>query len=217
MYMLGFIMSYQWEIFIAIEILSFMFLLSFLIVRYAFTKQKLSAWFLILFLLCIVLEAVLALLVYQETGEISTFQIVIAIFVVYACTLGISDFRKLDRYIKGKIGKWRGVNLLTDEEIRKIELAKDPEVIARRNRRWWYVHATIFAIGHYLFWLYDGNHHHDLMFYIEDLSWWGEVDHTQGPFQSEAIAAVNKIWVIIFALDTIISWSYTLFPSKKKN
>lgn len=215
--MMDFMVTYQWGIFIAIEILSFIFLLSFLIVRYAFTKQKLSVFLLISFLLCIVLEAVLALLIYQETGEISTFQIVIAIFVVYACTLGISDFKKFDRYIKGKVGKWRGVNLLTAEDIRKIELAKDPKVIARKSRLWWYTHAVIFIGVHYVFWLYHGNHTHDLMFYIEDLSWWGENDHTKGPFLSETIAAVNKIWVIIFALDTVISWSYTLFPSKKKN
>lgn len=209
--------AYQWEIFITLEILSFIFLLCFLLVRYAFSKQKLSSLFLVLFLLCIVLEAGLALFIYQKTGEIDTFQIVIVIFIVYACTFGISDFKKLDRYMKGKIGKWRGVNLLSAEDIHQIELAKDPKVIARRNRRWWYAHAIIFVIGHCLFWIYNGNHQNHLMFYLEDLSWWGEVDHTQGPFQSEAIAAVNKIWVIIFALDTIISWSYTLFPSKREN
>lgn len=171
----------------------------------------------VLFILCLVLEAALAFMIYRETGEISTFQIVIAIFILYACTLGISDFKRLDRWIKKKIGDWRGVNLLTEEDIRKMELAKDPKFIARKNRRWWYAHAIVFVVGHCLFWLYDGNHNHDLMFYLEDLSWWGEPDHVNGPFRSEAIAAISKIWVIIFGLDTIISWSYTLFPSKNKD
>ena len=213
--MIDFIVTHQWGIFIGLEILSFAFLLTFLLVRYAFAKPKLSMWFMVLFILCMVLEAGLAFMIYQETGEISTFQIVIAIFIIYACTFGISDFKKLDRWIKKKIGDWRSVNLLTDEDIRKMELAKDPKVIARRNRRWWYAHAVVFVVGHYLFWLYNGNHNHDLMFYLEDLSWWEEADGVNGPFQSEAIAAISKIWVIIFALDTIISWSYTLFPSKK--
>src|SRR5690625_4018594 len=168
--MIDLIVTHQWSIFIGIEILSFGLLLAFLIIRYAFTKQKLSTWFMLLFILCMALEVVLALLIYQQTGEISTFQIVVAIFIVYACTLGISDFKKLDRWIKKKIGDWRGINLLSDEDIRKMELAKDPKVIARNNRRWWYAHAVAFIVGHSLFWLYNGNHNHDLMFYLEDLS-----------------------------------------------
>src|SRR5699024_820749 len=166
----------------------------------AFTKQKMSTWFMILFILCMVLEVVLAVLIYQQTGEISTFQIVIAIFILYACTFGISDFRKLDSWIKKKIGEGLEINLLTDEDIRKMELEKDPKVIARKNRRWWYAHAAVFIIGHYLFWLFDGNQNHDLMFYLEDLSWWEERDHVNGPFQSEAISAISKIRKVIFAL-----------------
>jgi len=213
--MIDFLITHQWSIFIGLEILSFVFLLAFLIIRYAFTKQKLSNWFMVLFIICMVLEVILAFMIYQQTGEISTFQIVIAVFILYACTFGVSDFRKLDRWIKKKIGDWRGINLLSDEEIRKMELAKDPKVIARNNRRWWYAHAIAFIVGYSLFWLYNGNHNHDLMFYLEDLSWWEEANHTNGPFQSEAIVAISKIWTVIFALDTIISWSYTFFPSKK--
>ncbi|BBU39205.1 hypothetical protein APP_14970 [Aeribacillus pallidus] len=59
-------------------------------------------------------EARLGLYVCQQTGEISTFLIVITIFVIYACTFGISDFIR-SRSIK--IGQLRGVELLTDEEI----------------------------------------------------------------------------------------------------
>lgn len=214
--MIDFLIIHQWQIFISLEILSSAFLLAFLIARYAFTKQNLSRWFLILFILFMFLEVVLAVLIYIQTGEISTFQIVIAIFILYACTFGISDFKKLDRWIKKKIGDWRGINLLTDDDIRKMELAKDPTFIARKNRRWWYFHTVIFVVGHYLFWLYDGNHNHDLMFYLEDLSWWEEASNMNGPFQSELISSISKIWTIIFGFDTIISWSYTLFPSKEK-
>ena len=215
--MMDSITANQWGIFIALEVLSFIFLFIFLLIRYAFTKQKLSFWFLVLFILCIVLEAVLALLIYRSTGEISTFQIVIALFIVYAFTFGINDFKKLDRYIKGKVGKWRGINLLTEEDMRKMEQAKDPKVIAFRNRRWWYIHALTFVIGHYLFWLYFGNHDHDLIYYLEDLSWWGSEDITNSAFRNEAVQQISQIWTIVFAVDTIVSWSYTLFPSKNKN
>src|SRR5690625_2402539 len=110
------LLTFQWEAFIFLEVLSWIFLLLFLIVRYAFGKESLGRLFLTLFVLFIFLEALLAFIVYQKTGEISTFQVVIFIFVVYACTFGISDFKKLDRYIKMKVGIWRGVELLTEKD-----------------------------------------------------------------------------------------------------
>ena len=56
--------------------------------------------------------------VYQVTGEISTILIIITIFVLYACTFGIYDFLKLDRWMRRKIGEWRGVELLTEKDYR---------------------------------------------------------------------------------------------------
>lgn len=105
---MSFIIDYQWELFISLEVVSLLFLIVFLVIRYAFTKQRLSVLFLLLFLFCMVLEAVLAGVIYQETGEFSTFQVVIVLFLVYACTFGIGDFKKLDRFIKQKVGYWRG-------------------------------------------------------------------------------------------------------------
>ncbi len=49
-----------------------------------------------------ILEAILAWLLYRETGEISSLQIIITIFVLYAITFGYQDFRKLDRWMKKK-------------------------------------------------------------------------------------------------------------------
>lgn len=210
------LINYQWEIFIALELLSFFFLMAFIVLRYVTIKQKLSNGFLVLFLLCMVIEVLLAFQVYRSTGEFSTFQIVVGIFLIYACTFGISDFKKLDRYIKGKIEKWRGISLLTEEDLIKIEQAKDPKVIARKNRLWWYFHALIFIIAHYFFWQYYGNHANGLSSYLTDLSWWEEGVIENGPFQHDVIAQISRIWTLIFGLDTIISWSYTLFPAKEK-
>lgn len=213
--MMELMITYQWEIFISLEVLSLVFLVAFLFIRYAFTKQGLSRLFLLLFILCIAFEAVIALLIYQRTGEISTFQIVIGIFIIYACTFGISDFKKLDRYIKSKVGKWRGINLLTEADLRKMEQAKDPIVVARKNRRWWYAHAFVFVIAHYVFWVYYGSNSHDFSYYLSDFSWWEDKGSANGPFQHEVVGGISKIWTIVFAVDTIICWSYTLFPNKR--
>lgn len=207
---------YQWEIFIVLEVLSFIFLFAFIVLRYITIKQKLSHLFLVLFFVCMVFEVALAFQVYRVTGELSTFQIVIGIFLIYACTFGISDFKKLDRYIKGKIEKWRGVQLLTEEDLIKMKQAKDPKVIARKNRIWWFAHAAVFVIAHFLFWQYYGSDINDFSFYLTDITWWEEEGFENGPFQDEMIDQISKIWTIIFGLDTIISWSYTFFPSKGK-
>lgn len=115
---MAFLLSYQWQIFIALEILSIIFLLLFGLFRYFFGRSRLSFFFIIGFIVLLALEALLGYWVYQVTGEISTFLIIITIFVLYACTFGIYDFLKLDRWMRRKIGEWRGVELLTEKDYR---------------------------------------------------------------------------------------------------
>ena len=213
---MDFILSYQWEIFIFLEVMSVLCLLAFLIIRYAFTKEAIGRILLFLFVLFLVLEAVLALVVYNQTGKIETFQVVIMIFIVYAFTFGITDFKKLDRYIKDKVGKWRGIDLLTEKDKRVMERLKDPKVIARNYRIWWYVHTGIFVSAHWFFWIKYGNDAKPLLHYMTDFSWFDAASLEQSPYTNEMIMQISMIWIIIYILDTIISWSYTFFPSEKK-
>src|SRR5699024_11281080 len=76
------IVDYQWYLFITVEILSWVMLLGFGVSRYIFHQKKISNILLMLFILFILLEAILALVVYQATDEISDFQIIIIIFVL---------------------------------------------------------------------------------------------------------------------------------------
>lgn len=210
------IITHHWEIFISLEVLSLVLLLAFLIIRYAFSQQKISRLFLVAFIVCLLLEISLALFMYQKTGEIETFQIVLTLFVIYSLTFGISDFKKLDRYVKQKIGKWRGVNLLTEKDIKEIERSKDPKVIARKNRLWWYTHVALFIVFHYIFWVNVGNTHNNLVDYLVDRSWWSDPGFQSGPFRNEMVSSISKVWTMIFAIDTIVSLSYTFFPSYRK-
>lgn len=212
-----FLLEHSWDLFIGLEATSSIFLLLFLVSRYAFMKERLGRLFLGLFILCIILEVIIAWFVYQEAGEIDTFQIVIVIFVVYAFTFGIADFKKLDRFIKKHVGKRRGLDLLSEEDKWKMAEGKDPKLIARKNRRWWYVHAAVFITVHFIFWQLYGNQEHGLIYYLEDLSWFGEEDFINAPFTGEMINAVSRLWIIVFVVDMIISWSHTLFPANSKN
>lgn len=212
------IVTYQWELFIAAEILSLLFLILCLLFRYGFKRQSISVLFLLLFLLCMAFEAAIAGLVYRHTGEISSFQIIIFIFLIYACTYGISDFKKLDRFMKKKIGQWRGENLLTPTDIQRMEQEKDPRFIARRDRRNWYIHVLLFAGVHYFFWLFFGTHDKPFIEYLTDLSWLEASKEVpdNGPFAEPAIYPISFIWCIVFVADTLSCWYNTFFPDKKK-
>ncbi|MGN8647276.1 hypothetical protein ACTNEO_14830 [Gracilibacillus sp. HCP3S3_G5_1] len=211
---MNFIVQYQWEIFIVAEILSLACLLLFGVVRYLFGKRKQSIIFLFLFLFLLILEAGLAFLIYNETGEISTFQIVITIFVIYACTFGINDFKKLDRWMRTKIGKWRGVDLLSEKDKAIIERQKDPKYIAKINRYSALVHLIIFIVVQIGCWLYGLGDITLFSNYLTDLSWIGTENIEETPYSNETIYQISMVWGLVFIIDFIWSMSYTIFPAK---
>src|SRR5690625_7255080 len=103
---------------------------------YFLDRRHWSILFILLFILFLGLEALIGWLIYQETGEISNFQLIITVFLLYAVTLGLSDFKKLDRWMRDKIGNWRGVNLLTTEDLKKLKRSEERRV-GKEGRRWW--------------------------------------------------------------------------------
>lgn len=211
-----FLLDNHWAIFITLEVSSLIFLLLFILVRYLFTKIRVSYTFLALFIFAIILEAVLAYIVYQQTGEFTTFQIVIVIFIVYAGTFGINDFKKMDRYVKDKVGKWKGIDLLTEKDRDMMAYLKDPKVIARKARYWFYAHTVIFLIAIFLFWEYFGNKDYSFYYFIEHFEWFEDELIEPQPFTNDLITNIVQIWLLVFVIDSVINWSYTFFPSKKK-
>ncbi|MEJ8777749.1 hypothetical protein [Pseudogracilibacillus sp. ICA-222130] len=207
---------YQWEVFIFLEIASWIFLFLFLLLRYAFDRVKIGQIFLLLFLLFILLEGILAFINYQQTGEIETFQIVVCIFIIYACTFGISDFKKLDRYIKQKVGKWRKVDLLTEKDRAIMEKQQNPTYIARRYRLWWYMHTIVLIIANIIFWQLYGDKATHFLSYIQDWSWFEQETIHHAPYKHEMVMNIVRLWLVIYVVDTIIAWSYTFFPNKEK-
>lgn len=211
------LLKYQWEIFIAIEIISFVSLLLFGIIRYFLGKRKVSLQFLLLFILLLIIEAALAVVIYQETGEISTFQIVVTIFVVYACTFGIADFKKLDRWMRLKISNIRKVDLLTEKDRAIMDRQKDPKYIARKNRRSSMIHLVLFLGVQAVFWWYGTKDFRMMLDYLFDLSWMGTENVEETPYANETVYQISTVWAVVFAVDFIWSWSYTIFPEKTKD
>ncbi|MFD1360117.1 hypothetical protein [Lentibacillus salinarum] len=210
------IIDYQWEIFVIAEVLSMVALLLFGVVRYLLSKRQLSLMFLLAFLILLAIEALLAILIYRETGEVSTFQIIITIFVLYACTFGVFDFMKLDRWMRKTIGRWRGVELLTEKDYRIMERNKDPKVIARKYRWSSMAHLIVFAVVQGIFWTYGTDSLEEMLGYLTDLSWIESGTAIDSPYANETVYGIGMVWGIVFAVDFLYSWSYTLFPSSSQ-
>ncbi|WP_306373270.1 hypothetical protein [Salirhabdus sp. Marseille-P4669] len=144
----------------------------------------------------------------------STFQIVITVFLVYACTFGISDFKKLDRWMRSKIGNFRGVDLLTEQDKYVMEKQKNPKYIAKKYRISSIIHLLLFLFVQIIFLSYSLNHFDQVQYYLTDLSWIGTENVEETPYANDSLYRISMIWGLIFIVDFIYSWSYTVFPSK---
>jgi len=208
-----FLVEHDWAIFIGLEVCALIFILAFMGTRYLLSRRPLSNVLLGLFLLMMVLEGVLAFVVYQVTGEVSTFQVVVVLFLLYAVTFGVHDFKRLDYSARMRIGTWRRTTLVTEEETEKMRALKDPKTVARKSRIWFYVHTVIFGGALIYFWNTSGTSEHSWLYFIQNWDWFGDEDLTQ-PFTSELLSQVVRLWLIIYIVDSIINWSYTFFPNK---
>lgn len=213
---MDFLLTYQWHIFITIEISFIVIFLLFGFVRYFLNQRNLSLILFIIFLLLIVSEVLLAFVIYRVTGEFSTFQLIIGIFVIYALTFGIFDFLKLDRWMRQKIGSWRSVELLTEKDYRIIERNKDPKYIAKKYRLTSTIHLIAFVIGQFVLWMQGTDSISEMFGYLRDLSWIETGDFTQSPYANETTYSIGMLWGIIFFIDFVWSWSYTIFPARQK-
>ena len=213
---LQFLVNYQWEIFITIEILSLVSLLLFGFLRYGLNKRKLSVLAIVAFLIFLIIEALLGVLIYQETKEISTFQIIIGIFVIYACTFGIFDFIKLDRWMRKKVGKWRRIELLTEKDYVILKRQKDPKYVAKKYRLTSIIHLFLFIVGQSILWMYGTESFDEMVQFLTDFSWLDAGTAEESPYANEVTYSIGMIWGIVFIVDFIYSWSYTIFPSKSK-
>ncbi|MEW2584275.1 MFS transporter [Streptomyces virginiae] len=85
------------------------------------------------------------------------------------------------------------------------EPALGPKEHARKERRDWYIHTVAFVLGQLVLWALDSSW---LVWQITD----GSVpDDQRGP-----LVWLGRIWLTIWVIDTIWSWSYTIWPREKK-
>lgn len=206
------IMDYQWEIFLIIEAFGFLSLLLFGSIRYRKKRVRLSRQFIVVFIMLTAIEAVLAWYLYTRTGEISAFQMIVTLFVLYAITFGRSDFKKLDRWMRKKID---ADHLLTEADYEEMKKQKDPTFQAKYYGLTWLVHVAVFLSVQVAFFWLSGLNWTDSVGYLNDLNWLGSDYYGPTPYENQAFYTVSMIWGIIVVVDAIIAATY-VFQKKDR-
>lgn len=210
-----FITRHLWELFIAVEVVFWLSLGLFIIIRYVLGWKKVSIWIALIFIASVLVDLVLGWIDYKQTGEFSLFQFIIIIFVVYTITSGYTDFRRLDIALQRKIAKWKKQ---PEPDVTGKLPPKYGKAHAAYERRGWYLHVLTFFIFLIIFYFLTGV---DVAFQWSDLlrkqfyaDWW--TDRGYGLFGDPIVNQITKLWFLVIVIDGIISFSYTFSPNKKE-
>lgn len=206
-----FIINNKWIFLIAAEAIFWICAIAFLIFRYWFKVNKISNLFIIIFIINDLWIAFLAYLDYQRTGKFSSYQIIIIVIIVYAMTLGKSDFKKLDYFVKRQVAKIKG------ESFDNSDKPKQYFGYAYALIEWkqFTIHLIIFLLVHIGFYIAFG--FSDIVSQIsmsEVFTEWFNKDNTFLPFNNEGVNNFSRVWLLILLIDFAITLSYTIFPKR---
>ncbi|WP_332697358.1 hypothetical protein [Halalkalibacter lacteus] len=199
---MSFLYEHGWVLFILSEGLTWLATLLFLVSRYRFRLDLLSQWCLIIIILCTIFQALLAGINYYLTGKVSFFQVIIILFILYASTLGSSDFKRLDYYIQQKTKKYRG---LIDTTVKKDDIL----AYVKYRQQLFFIHTTAIFIIHFVWFAIDFNTSNGLSGYrLFFLNEWFQHPH-QGFFNNLTFNIISYLWSIIYIFDLYIFLIYT--------
>lgn len=216
---MSFLYHHQWLLFFASEGLTWILAVLFLASRYFFSLNRFSLWCLVFVILGNAFQFFLASIDYYFAGKVSFFQIVIILFVIYASTLGSSDFQRLDKYIKEKVMTWkknRGHVRGSITQIFHVEEKEDIRAPRKYKKQLFFIHITTFIVIHFLWFIIDINESNDiavnhLFLFIE----WIEYPH-RGFFNNPFFNIMSYVWSIIFFFDLVVFLTSTFLDKLRK-
>ncbi|MFD1706879.1 hypothetical protein ACFSCZ_09065 [Siminovitchia sediminis] len=204
------ILQYKWLFLILGEIIFWVSLLGFFVIRYAFGREQLSKYFILVWIFSDVWLLVLGILDYRHTGTFDTFQVVILIFLFYALTFGRNDMKNLDRWVKRKIKKVKGEPLHEDQNSMKLY----GMAYAIKQGKDLMKHVLMFAavmIVMSFFVDFRGFSH-----LAGDKNLGDMLGSTieNGWFADPVLGKITGVWTLILIIDTVITVSYFVFPRR---
>jgi len=192
-----FVLDNKWIFLIGAEVSFWALSVAFLLLRYLFDLGRASVVVLALIILDDLFIAGLGALDYLRTGEFAIYQFIAAAIIVYGLTFGKQDFKRLDAYLKRRVARWKG-----QASPPEVSRQKTGHEKARYERRRWYGHLAIFAVGQVIL-LATGD------------SWIAAQLAGNVPGgESSGLMQAGRIWCLVFLIDTIWSLSYTVFPRR---
>lgn len=190
---LSFLYEYEWLSFAISEGLTWIFIFLFLLSRYKLGFIRLSQLFLLLIIFCNLFQGVLVGIDYYFTGKISLFQIVIILFIIYASTLGRSDFQRLDQYIQEKMAKQH-----------RTTFKGDIYAYINNRRKRFYIHSLAFFATHFVWFFIDHQFIQELPNYVSS----GEILL----YLVQVLPNVlSYLWSIVYLFDLSIFLIYTIW------
>ncbi|WP_410984207.1 hypothetical protein [Bacillus cereus] len=194
--------EYRWYFLIGAEIVFWVSAIGFFLLRYGLRLRKASFIMGIVLLLNEVFILTLGVIDYYHTGKFSNFQIITLVILLYALFYGKKDLKKLDIRVQKLVAKWR------NEPIPNIEapLELTGWAYTKQEIGQWSLHFILFTVVHIVFFFVYG------LMPIEQWGDWLE----KGIVLNEAASRVSQVWGIVFLVDTVITFSYLIFPKKEK-
>ncbi|MFC0190047.1 hypothetical protein ACFFJY_17260 [Fictibacillus aquaticus] len=211
---MDFVLEHKWVFLIAAEVFFWIFMLTFLVLRYWFKLHKMSVLFMGLFIVNDLWIATMGFFDYLKTGEFASYQVIILILIVYAFTYGKSDFKKLDYAIQKRVAKMKGEPM--PDLHRPVALyGKD---LARKERKQFTVHFLVFCLVHIVLLFVAGlsDQFTQNQSIQQMLTEWFNSKDGLYPFDNQTMNNLSRIWTIILVVDGVISLSYTVFPKQEK-
>lgn len=209
--MIEFILQYKWLFLIVGEVIFWVSLIGFFLLRYLFSLEKLSIYFIFLWLFSDVWLLALGVFDYKHTGTFDTFQVIIVIFLIYALTFGRSDLKKLDLFIQRTVKRWRGEPLQEKEQQEKrfgmaFALQQDKEFV---------LHLIMYVIVIAIFSFFVEIRDIADLFLAPNVG--DLIKHLieNGLFDHPLLSKVTGVWTLILLIDAVITASYFVSPRKE--
>lgn len=207
-----FLYEHGWFFFILSEGLTWLSTVLGFFSRYRLGLHRLSQWCLLFIILCTISQAFLAGINYYFTGKVSFFQVVIILFIIYASTLGSSDFQRLDNYIQQKTKKYRKLN-------DTVGIKNDIFAYVNYRQQLFFIHTTALFVIHFVWLAIDFNTANGLSGYSLDFfNEWFQHPH-QGFFNNPTFNIISYVWSIIYIFDlyTFLTYTFLLCFSQVRN
>ncbi|MGI2732998.1 hypothetical protein [Bacillus cytotoxicus] len=194
--------EYRWYFLIGAEIVFWISAVGFFILRYGFRLRKASFIVGIVLLLNELFILALGVLDYYQTGKFSNFQLITMIILIYALLYGKKDLRKLDIWVQKRIAKWR------NEPVPYIEEPSELTgwAYTKQELGQWVLHFILFITVHIIFFFVYG------LVPLEEWKNWLD----DGIVLNKSASRFSQVWGVVFFIDTVITFSYVIFPKKEK-